>query len=151
MLQLAAYKYVLFPIVRYKSYNCGPADRYGQGMQDIHTQTALVIRPTECFQVRIQLASGSTGPLAVGRDIIRSEGIMSLYKGLSAGVLRQAVYTTARLGLFSTFLDALSHGQPKQATFGQRAASGLSAGVSLPLSFDPLLKKLSGDHTIGLG
>lgn len=89
------------------------------------------IRPffSSVLQVRIQLAPGSTGAVAVAGDIIRTEGFMSLYNGLSAGILRQAVYTTARLGLFSTFLDRLSGGQPKQATFGQRAAAGLSAGV----------------------
>lgn len=69
------------------------------------------------------------GAASVAGNIIRQEGFMSLYNGLSAGVLRQAVYTTARLGLFSTFLDRVTAGKPKEATFYQRSAAGLSAGV----------------------
>lgn len=35
--------------------------------------------------------------LAVAKDIIAKEGVGTLYKGLSAGLVRQATYTTARL------------------------------------------------------
>ena len=41
------------------------------------------------------------GPqLGVAKDIIAKDGFGSLYKGLTAGLLRQATYTTARLGIF---------------------------------------------------
>ena len=33
-------------------------------------------------------------------DIIAQDGFGALYKGLSAGLLRQATYTTARMGIF---------------------------------------------------
>lgn len=95
---------------------------------------------TNCSsQVRIQLAPGSAHAMSVAGNIIREEGFMSLYNGLSAGILRQAVYTTARLGLFSTFLDRLSGGNSKGATFAQRSAAGLSAGVS----FVPFVHRLT--------
>ena len=32
----------------------------------------------------------------------------ALYRGLSAGLLRQATYTTARLGIYQVFTDALT-------------------------------------------
>lgn len=38
--------------------------------------------------------------LAVAKDIIAKDGFGSLYKGLNAGLLRQATYTTTRLGIF---------------------------------------------------
>lgn len=44
---------------------------------------------------------------AVASSIIAKEGFGSLYKGLSAGLLRQATYTTARLGIFNSLSDAL--------------------------------------------
>jgi solute carrier family 25 oxoglutarate transporter 11 len=50
-----------------------------------------------------------------------------LYTGLSAGLLRQAVYTTARLGFFDTFMGKLSAGKA-QVGFSERAIAGLSAG-----------------------
>ena len=45
--------------------------------------------------------------LKVAQDIIAKDGAGGLYKGLSAGLLRQATYTTARLGIFQIFSDLL--------------------------------------------
>lgn len=57
------------------------------------------IQPIDMVKVRIQL--GATGsPLTVATNIISKEGFGSLYKGLGAGLLRQATYTTARMGIF---------------------------------------------------
>jgi len=56
---------------------------------------------------------------------------LDLYTGLSAGLLRQAVYTTARLGFFDTFQDILSARAEKNGTkitFAERGAAGLTAG-----------------------
>lgn len=38
--------------------------------------------------------------------MIRTQGMGSLYKGLSAGLLRQATYTTARLGIYNKIFEA---------------------------------------------
>ena len=43
----------------------------------------------------------------VAGDIIAKDGFGSLYKGLGAGLLRQATYTTARLGIFNTMSEEL--------------------------------------------
>ena len=43
----------------------------------------------------------------VGANIIKKDGFLSLYKGLDAGLLRQATYTTARLGIFNNISVAL--------------------------------------------
>jgi solute carrier family 25 oxoglutarate transporter 11 len=56
---------------------------------------------------------------------------MDLYTGLSAGLLRQAVYTTARLGFFDTFMKRLSASAAKKGNtigFKERAGAGLAAG-----------------------
>lgn len=45
--------------------------------------------------------------LAVGAAIVKQDGVGALYKGLSAGLLRQATYTTARLGIYQIFTDNL--------------------------------------------
>jgi hypothetical protein len=44
--------------------------------------------------------------LSIGMDLARTQGVGALYKGLSAGLLRQATYTTARLGLYDTIFAA---------------------------------------------
>ena len=43
----------------------------------------------------------------MANGIIRQEGALALYKGLSAGLLRQATYTTARLGTFNSISESL--------------------------------------------
>ena len=39
------------------------------------------------------------GPLAVGAQILRSEGAAGLFSGVSATMLRQTLYSTTRMGL----------------------------------------------------
>lgn len=96
-----------------------------------------VIQPVDMIKVRIQLAGEgtATGPkptaLSVTRQIISSGKALDLYTGLSAGLLRQAVYTTARLGIFDTFMKNLSaraKGEGRQVGFAERATAGLTAG-----------------------
>lgn len=95
------------------------------------------IQPIDMVKVRIQLAGeGARGgvrpsPFTVARDIIASGKALDLYSGLSAGLLRQAVYTTARMGFFDTFQNALA-ARAKQSgrdiTFMERSVAGLTAG-----------------------
>lgn len=96
-----------------------------------------VIQPVDMIKVRLQLAGeGAKGgpkptPLGVARDVIAQGKVLDLYTGLSAGLLRQAVYTTARLGFFDTFMKSLStraEQQNRKVTFYERAGSGLTAG-----------------------
>lgn len=52
-----------------------------------------------------------------------------LYKGLSAGLLRQATYTTARLGIFSQISEYAKRANNGQnLPLWQKAACGLTAG-----------------------
>ncbi|KAG9251254.1 mitochondrial carrier domain-containing protein [Emericellopsis atlantica] len=96
-----------------------------------------VIQPVDMIKVRIQLAGEGTsgGPkptaLSVTRQIVGSGKVLDLYTGLSAGLLRQAVYTTARLGCFDTFMGRLTQrakDQGRQIGFADRAGAGLAAG-----------------------
>jgi solute carrier family 25 oxoglutarate transporter 11 len=96
-----------------------------------------VIQPVDMIKVRLQLAGegARTGPkptpLSVTREIMAQGKIMDLYTGLSAGLLRQAVYTTARIGFFDTFMKSLTvraQAKGEKIGFKERAAAGLSAG-----------------------
>ena len=95
------------------------------------------IQPIDMVKVRIQLAGeGSKGgvrpsPIKVAKDIIAAGKVLDLYSGLSAGLLRQAVYTTARMGFFDTFQSALAaraKASGKEITFMERSIAGLTAG-----------------------
>lgn len=96
-----------------------------------------VIQPVDMVKVRIQLAGEGTAggpktsPFAVARQIVASGKVMDLYTGISAGLLRQAVYTTARLGFFDTFMGRLTQrakDQGRNIGFQDRATAGLTAG-----------------------
>src|SRR5277367_4913842 len=96
-----------------------------------------VIQPVDMIKVRLQLAGegARTGPkpspITITRDIIAQGKLLDLYTGLSAGLLRQAVYTTARLGFFDTFMKTLTVRAKEKGQaigFKERAAAGLSAG-----------------------
>ena len=96
-----------------------------------------VIQPVDMIKVRLQLAGegAKTGPkptpLGITRDIIAQGKVLDLYTGLSAGLLRQAVYTTARLGFFDTFMKSLTaraETKGNKVGFAERASAGLAAG-----------------------
>lgn len=95
------------------------------------------IQPIDMVKVRLQLAGEGikTGPrpspLQVTREIIAAGKFGDLYTGLSAGLLRQAVYTTARLGFFDTFMTTLkarAETKGQGIGFRERAGAGLTAG-----------------------
>merc|ERR1719191_737407 len=63
----------------------------------------------DMIKVRLQLnaaeGTGSTSPFSIASTMIKEEGFLGMYKGLSAGLTRQIVYTGARLGLFDIFTE----------------------------------------------
>ncbi|KAF1995365.1 mitochondrial dicarboxylate transporter [Amniculicola lignicola CBS 123094] len=96
-----------------------------------------VIQPVDMVKVRLQLAGEGikTGPkptpFGIFRDIVAAGKVADLYTGLSAGLLRQAVYTTARLGIFDTLMKSLSataEQKGQKIGFKERAGAGLTAG-----------------------
>lgn len=104
------------------------------------------IQPVDLVKVRLQLAGEGmrSGPrpsaFSVTRDILASGRPSEFYTGLSAGLLRQAVYTTARLGFFDTFMASLTkraRQNGKTAGFKERAIAGLSAGAFAAMIGNP--------------
>lgn len=61
---------------------------------------AIIVHPLDLTKVRLQNSKGNqnVGMLGTVKNIIRTEGPLKLYAGLSASILRQATYSTARLG-----------------------------------------------------
>lgn len=125
----------------------GRAKSQRLGGADPRPLDVCVVRRAQ-IKVRLQLdaakagADGATGrasAMSITRDIIRNRPL-DLYTGLSAGLLRQAVYTTARLGFFDTFMKSLS-ARAKQdgraVSFGERAGAGLGAGAIGALMGNP--------------
>ncbi len=90
----------------------------------------LAVHPFDVVKVRMQLDSQkgkSPSPIATMRGIYASGGVSALYAGLSAALARQAVYTTARLGLYDV-IRPLTVREGEAPTVWHRAATGLAAG-----------------------
>lgn len=92
-----------------------------------------VVQPLDLVKNRMQL-SGVGGAakehktsLHVITSVIRNEGITGIYAGLGAGLLRQASYTTVRMGVYNTVLEAYSK-DGKQPNFAAKAGIGMLAG-----------------------
>eukprot|EP00953_Heterococcus_sp_UTEX-ZZ885_P009218 5455-Heterococcus_DN1.PRE.1 len=103
----------------------------------------LFIHPFDVVKVRMQLmgsAGAGSGAVSAAREVVKSQGIRGLYAGLSAAITRQAVYTTARLGLYDIIKAKLvTPGAP--ASIVDRAVTGLAAGgiasfISCPVEAD---------------
>lgn len=65
-----------------------------------------IVHPFNTIAVRANLASASGQTFSL-TQMVANQGWMSVYDGLSAGVMRQVFYATARFGLFETFRDML--------------------------------------------
>lgn len=91
-----------------------------------------VVQPLDLVKNRMQLmGAAATGAKKVTSvqvigQVIRSEGFFSLYNGLSAGLLRQASYTTVRMGVYTSLLEQLA--VDGKTTFPMQLISGLTAG-----------------------
>ncbi|KAF4468067.1 mitochondrial 2-oxoglutarate malate carrier [Fusarium albosuccineum] len=103
----------------------------------------ICIQPIDTVKVRMQLTDQSgvrASSWSVARSVVARDGFLNLYQGLSAGLLRQLVYGTLRLGLFSTFdqhLERRAHERGTTLGFGGRALAGLSAGALAALVGTP--------------
>ncbi|KAL4802544.1 mitochondrial carrier domain-containing protein [Aspergillus unguis] len=95
----------------------------------------VCIQPIDTLKVRMQLTDQSHGhgsSFSLARHIVARDGPASLYQGLSAGLLRQVVYGTLRLGLFTTFegvLEQRAREKGSSVGFRDRALAGVTAGA----------------------
>jgi len=92
----------------------------------------LVIQPIDTIKVQKQLYEGAVpSTTKIVKDIMAKEGVKGLYRGMSAGLFRQATYTTARMGLFNEFQSRLKASVPKGevAPAWHAFVAGFSAGA----------------------
>ena len=60
--------------------------------------------------------------------IAKNEGITSLYKGLTASLLREATYSTIRLGMYEPFKELLGAKDKAHTPLWKKFAAGLLSG-----------------------
>jgi solute carrier family 25 oxoglutarate transporter 11 len=90
-------------------------------------------------KVRIQLLAGTAeaaGPLTVASNMLKTEGIGGMYKGIDSALTRQVIYTGSRLGLFDYFIEAAKVPGEKMPVWKNSvcalAAGGIAAVIGNP-------------------
>lgn len=96
----------------------------------------LVTHPIDTIKVRLQLQgelakSGVEykGLFRGSWRIISNEGIGGLYKGLSASLLREATYSTIRMGLYEPIKNLLQNGNDSIGLVERVIAGGTAGGM----------------------
>ena len=111
----------------------------------------VVVHPVNTLAVRMNISGTKLGFSAFASDMVKREGVMTLYQGLSAGCLRQVPYATTRFGLFETMRDVLA--KYRKTDFAQRfvtasVSGGVAALVSCPI--EVCLVRMSNDNSLPL-
>lgn len=115
-----------------------------------------VVQPIDTVKVRIQLQEGvkggakvNTNPFKIFTAIVKNEGPLTLYTGLSAGLLRQLTYGTARMGVFQTLQEKLKKPDGTltfaNSFLASTVAGGLGALIGTPA--DAALVRMQADKT----
>lgn len=91
------------------------------------------VQPLDLVKNRMQVCvvSDRSRPssMSVLMGVVKNEGFRTLYTGLSAGLLRQATYTTTRLGVYQFLFEKFSNKDGSPPGFFQKAGLGMSAGA----------------------
>ena len=95
----------------------------------------LFVHPMDVVKNRMQL-SGVGGKTKehkttfhAVRSILAKEGFSGMYSGLTAGLFRQATYTTTRLGIYSLLFEKATRSDGQPPGFLMKAVIGMAAGV----------------------
>jgi hypothetical protein len=116
---------------------------------------AAATHPIDLLKVRMQLYGesgkevGRVGMFKTALTLVKTEGPLAVYKGLSASLLRQATYTTTRFGAYDFFKDQLMRDQPSQVlplykkVLASMAAGSVGALVGTPA--DVVMVRMQAD------
>lgn len=92
--------------------------------------TVTNIHPIDVVKTRLQVSKhyNDLGMLGSFKDIYKTEGITAFWKGIQAAWLREASYTSIRLGLYEPIKIAMGADGPN-TPFYLKFAAGSSAGA----------------------
>jgi len=95
----------------------------------------VFVQPLDLVKTRMQITKvlpGGQKPtsMSVLMGVVKNEGFLTLYNGLSAGLLRQATYTTTRLGVYTYLFEKFSNPDGSPPSFLTKAGLGMTAGAT---------------------
>lgn len=95
----------------------------------------VFVQPLDLVKNRMQLAGQGTKAREYKTSfhclvsILKNEGVSGVYTGLSAGLLRQATYTTTRLGIYTILFEKMTSADGRPPNFLMKAGIGMTAGA----------------------
>ena len=98
----------------------------------------VFVQPLDLVKNRMQgikVMKGEKRPTSASvlLGVVKNEGVRTLYNGLSAGLLRQATYTTTRLGIYTFLFERLSGSDGKPPPFLVRRPSPFEFNCNDPM------------------
>lgn len=113
----------LFPLFHYTMAS-RPNTFQSMGLAGFTALTAVnFTHPIDTVKTRLQVGDFSL------RSMIRSEGVTSLYKGIQAAWLREASYTSIKLGGYGPIRNLLGASNPDAPLFLKFAAGAASGSI----------------------
>lgn len=95
----------------------------------------VCVQPLDLVKNRMQMsgvgasASGYRNSFHALSSIIASEGVFAVYSGLSAGLLRQATYSTCRLGIYTSLFEHFSGPDGQMPNFLTKLGIAMTSGI----------------------
>merc|ERR1712038_1457114 len=93
---------------------------------------ACITHPLDLLKVHLQTTGGEKGGIVTRTTgIVRSQGFLALYNGLSASLVRQLTYSTTRFAIYEVAKQSVSpNGEPIPFTsrLGMAAVAGACGG-----------------------
>lgn len=114
-----------------------------------------VVQPIDMIKVQIQVRAERGGeklnPFTIAKSLYQEKGIRIFYKGLDSSWLRQAVYTSTRLGVFYNLKDYMIKIKKRQPTMIENTCLSLFSGAVGALVGNPTdlaLIRLQSDSSL---
>jgi hypothetical protein len=98
--------------------------------------TVTVIHPIDMIKTRIQISKAGTGILSTVRAVAAAEGIGGFWKGILPAMMREASYTSIRLGLYQPCKELVGADTFSKRFLAASMAGGIGSVVGNP--FDVL-------------
>ncbi|XP_014483098.1 PREDICTED: mitochondrial 2-oxoglutarate/malate carrier protein-like [Dinoponera quadriceps] len=107
-----------------------------------------VVHPMDVIKNRMQIQKGKVSIVSLIGTVYSQEGITKFYSGLTAGLVRQATYTTVRLGIYNQMQDFWRQkyvGPPNFAILALMAGVAGATGAFVGTPADVALVRMTTD------
>ncbi|XP_070143255.1 mitochondrial dicarboxylate carrier isoform X2 [Drosophila kikkawai] len=96
------------------------------------SMAAMITHPLDLMKVLIQTQAEKLSMFATAKKIIKEQGILAMYNGISASMLRQYTYTLSRFGIYQVGSDMVDTSTMPRKTALAAVAGGLGGYVGAP-------------------